>query len=600
MNELFSTTTLFTRSLSWALLHSLWQGGIIYVCLFILLKTLGNTTAKTRYNISVAALGGLFLWFTDTWINQYQKLKDTTVFITMQGMGATYNTHAAKAAATTLPPNTLSAELAPALEHYFPFIIALYCTSLCLMIMRFCINLRQVHLLRSSGLVVSEQSLNETLAFWKNRLEIGRKVHLYLSARVQVPVMLGTLKPIILLPVATISQLSTDQVEAIIVHELAHIKRFDYLHNILQNITETLLFFNPFVWLVSSLIRKEREHCCDDLVVESMDSPLTYAHALVQLESTRRSAPGMALAATGQKNQLLNRIKRIMEMKKKNINVAQLGIIVLALILIACTVAVFTPAFAQKAKHGSTDSTKTKSSYSYSYTYTSGDSSGNTQSKTITRSSGKPQSTDIAVSFDDDNVYPFRARVYDIIKNDSVDIKKMIKEITIASADVADAIAEIDTRKVDKEIAKARKEIDNIDWDEIQAEIKNGLREADEALNDTKLKKEISVEIKHGLEESRDALRKAKIEIEENRTRQGREEPREVPGGSFEKMLTKMEKDGIINRAHSFIIKKEDDELYINGEKQPDNIYNRYKHYLNYKKISIKGRKGQIKISATD
>src|SRR5690606_8513761 len=94
--------------------------------------------------------------------------------------------------------------------------------------------------------------------------------------------------------------------------------RHDYIINLFQSLLETIFFFNPFVWMISSAIRREREFCCDDEVVRRNGSPLTYAKALAQLEEIRHSKPVFALSLAENKNQLLNRIKRIMEKSAKN------------------------------------------------------------------------------------------------------------------------------------------------------------------------------------------------------------------------------------------------------------------------------------------
>ena len=174
--------------------------------------------------------------------------------------------------------------------------------------------------------------------------------------------MLGTLKPVILLPIATINHLTSGQLEAILLHELAHIKRQDYLLNMLQTAGETILFFNPFVWLISRIIRRQREDCCDDLVVANTASPLQYAQALAILEQGRSNDQQLALAATGNRKHLLNRIKRIMVMKKDSPGYGQLSILLLSFITLAIIVAIctFTPSIAQRAKGDKSDTTKKK------------------------------------------------------------------------------------------------------------------------------------------------------------------------------------------------------------------------------------------------
>jgi beta-lactamase regulating signal transducer with metallopeptidase domain len=112
------------------------------------------------------------------------------------------------------------------------------------------------------------------------RIEVTRPIRLLQSALVQVPTVIGWLRPVVLIPLGCLSGLSPTQVEAILVHELSHIRRHDYLVSVLQSIVEALLFYHPAVWWVSRHIRREREHCCDDLAVQYAEDALTYARAL--------------------------------------------------------------------------------------------------------------------------------------------------------------------------------------------------------------------------------------------------------------------------------------------------------------------------------
>src|SRR5206468_7510728 len=107
------------------------------------------------------------------------------------------------------------------------------------------------------------------------------------SGLVQVPIVIGCLRPVILLPAGTLSGLTPAQLEAILAHELAHVRRHDYLVNAAQCVLETLMFYHPVVWWISHCIREEREHCCDDLVVQVCGDRLAYAKALASLEGSR-------------------------------------------------------------------------------------------------------------------------------------------------------------------------------------------------------------------------------------------------------------------------------------------------------------------------
>jgi beta-lactamase regulating signal transducer with metallopeptidase domain len=162
-----------------------------------------------------------------------------------------------------------------------------------------------------------DQSFITRLDALISRLQIKQRVMLATSSYVTAPAVIGWIKPTILIPVGFLSGLSTQQVETILIHELMHIKRHDYLINLVQSWLECILFFNPFVWMVSSIIRTEREHCCDDAVI-AMGNAKVYALTLAQLESRRLSATNMAISLAENKNQLLNRIKRIMEKSVRN------------------------------------------------------------------------------------------------------------------------------------------------------------------------------------------------------------------------------------------------------------------------------------------
>jgi beta-lactamase regulating signal transducer with metallopeptidase domain len=137
------------------------------------------------------------------------------------------------------------------------------------------------------------------------------------SSLVDAPTVIGFLKPVILLPTSALTGLSMQQLELLLAHELAHIRRHDYLVNILQSVIETLLFYHPAVWWVSHRIRVEREHCCDDVAVRVSGNAVVYAKALATLE-TLRHEPQLALAANG--GQLVKRIKRVLGKPEKSGN----------------------------------------------------------------------------------------------------------------------------------------------------------------------------------------------------------------------------------------------------------------------------------------
>src|SRR5207253_9760034 len=137
------------------------------------------------------------------------------------------------------------------------------------------------------------------------------------SAAVEVPTVIGWIRPIVLLPAASLSGLSMQQIEMVLAHELAHIRRHDFIINLMQSVVETLLFYHPAVWWISRRIRVEREHCCDDLAVAVFGNPLQYARALTRFEELRLDAQSV-LAANG--GSLIARIRRLVVAKAESAN----------------------------------------------------------------------------------------------------------------------------------------------------------------------------------------------------------------------------------------------------------------------------------------
>jgi GWxTD domain-containing protein len=156
---------------------------------------------------------------------------------------------------------------------------------------------------------------------------VRRVVRLLESRNVDVPVVAGFLRPAILLPLGCLTNMPADQIELVLAHELAHIRRLDYLVNLAQKAIEGLLFYHPAVWWISSVIRREREYCCDDVVLALGSEPRRYASALAGLEQSRTS---LVPAANG--GDLSTRIRRILRVPSKDATSAPILAAILLLI----------------------------------------------------------------------------------------------------------------------------------------------------------------------------------------------------------------------------------------------------------------------------
>ena len=324
------------QAFGWALLHSFWQAFFIFASLRLVLLLWPQAGSSIKYNLSYISLTGIFTWFSITLWQQIEAVR--RVHAAAQFM---IETGIRQSAAIEVPviykSQSQLTTLFPTLEMWFPVLVAIYVAGVAVMTIKFSADLFQLQQIRKNQVFPIDEVWEKHMTKLKDQLRIPRKVKLLISQYIQVPVMIGFLKPVILLPVAMFNNLTAEQLEAILLHELAHIKRNDYLLNIFQSIVETILFFNPFVWWISKNIRLEREHCCDDLVLKHQVQPLHYAKALVALEEYRLTVNSLAMAAADNKQHLFHRIKRIMEMKTKNINYTQklLAVMIIAVGLVS-------------------------------------------------------------------------------------------------------------------------------------------------------------------------------------------------------------------------------------------------------------------------
>ena len=226
-----------------------------------------------------------------------------------------------------------------------PYLSVAYIFLLLFLTSRLFAAYRYVYLISNKRLIRPGVELK--LFASKVALEIGirKKVSVWISQHIDVPATVGFIKPVILIPLASINNLSSLQLEAIILHELAHIRRNDYITNLVISVIETILFFNPFVVLLSNAIKRERENCCDDFVLQYRYDPHSYASALLRLEQSRMSKLKLAIGAVSGKKQLLSRIKRITnrQVAARQFNYGQKLMALLFVTGIICSVAWLSP-----------------------------------------------------------------------------------------------------------------------------------------------------------------------------------------------------------------------------------------------------------------
>ena len=168
--------------------------------------------------------------------------------------------------------------------------------------------------LRTTALSPVPAAVQQCFRKVRTRLGLNGRIQLYLSEKVAGPLTIGMFRALVVLPVSAITSLSPEQLEVVLAHELAHVRRADYLWNLVQTVVETLFFFHPAVWWVGSNVRQQRELCCDDIALETCSDPVVYASALLRLEEERRTRLHLAMALDGHQSRfgLRQRIGRIL------------------------------------------------------------------------------------------------------------------------------------------------------------------------------------------------------------------------------------------------------------------------------------------------
>ena len=282
----------FLGALGWATLNSFWQMAVLWY-VYVAATQLLKLPASKKYVTAVSALLLGFAWFVITAVLYYQN--QTTAFAFFQPYIPQSN--------PVLSTCLLSASVAYLLLLIFPAV-------------RLLKNWQFVRVLQTEGLSKADLHYRLFVRNVAERLGIKRNVKLVMSGIISSPVTVGYLKPMILLPIAAMNNLSTTQVEAVLLHELSHIRRYDYIVNLVVSIIHTLLYFNPFAAFFMRTVEAEREVCCDEVVLQFGYDKLGYASALLHLEKASAKFRLLALAAAGKQN-LLTRIEKIVGMEKK-------------------------------------------------------------------------------------------------------------------------------------------------------------------------------------------------------------------------------------------------------------------------------------------
>jgi beta-lactamase regulating signal transducer with metallopeptidase domain/protein involved in polysaccharide export with SLBB domain len=297
-----------TRTVGWVLVQSVWQGAVVAVGLAGVLGALRGRWAGARYLASCAALAAMVAWPVATAFLHAERPAEAPARVAGGAVGEGPREVAVPKAPGALPAPVTGGR--PALPDLLAAAAWAWAAGVAGLAAWNLAGWRQVRRMARTA-PVAPRWLQETVARLREKMAVGRDVAVRLCERVAAPAVVGVVRPVVLVPASALSELSADHLEALLLHELAHVRRHDYLINLIQTATETLLFYHPAAWWVSNRIRREREHCCDDLAAQHCGSAVAYARALAAMEELRApQLSRLALGALGN-GRLLVRIERL-------------------------------------------------------------------------------------------------------------------------------------------------------------------------------------------------------------------------------------------------------------------------------------------------
>jgi beta-lactamase regulating signal transducer with metallopeptidase domain len=304
------------HSLGWALLHFLWQGTAIAAITAVTTAVIRRPSV--RYLCALAALGLMLLSPIATFFYSQQRSDDFTKSSPLAAAAwpiARGNT--AASGATSVDPVSHP-------KDAFPWLVEAWLVGVALLSLRSAGGLLLLERERRRRCAIVADHLLAVCYELQDQLGISRAVQYCESAYLQAPAVIGWFRPMVLLPISTLTGLTDEQLRMVIAHELAHIQRLDAFVNVFQICAETLLFYHPAVWWMNKRIRAERELCCDEVAVSVCGDVVEYARVLTMMEEWR-SAPALAMAAN--RGSLSERIAHLLRLRSSRKGSRKLGVV---------------------------------------------------------------------------------------------------------------------------------------------------------------------------------------------------------------------------------------------------------------------------------
>ncbi|SEJ57553.1 Signal transducer regulating beta-lactamase production, contains metallopeptidase domain [Dyadobacter koreensis] len=299
-------------SFGWMLVHSLWQGALLVLVASIALYLLRKSPATVRYTVGILTLSTQVISSLVTFFYYYFNAAPKVLSTALKNTA-----HNVSDWKTLTYELSLTSKVQLWLATHIQELVICWLIGAAVLVARFLGGWIYTEYLRHNARLVMNKEWRARFGVLTAKLKVYQSIELKESSKILTPMVIGTLQPVVLIPIGLLLGFPTAQIEAILAHELAHIRRHDYLINMLQSFVEVVFFFHPALWWLSERVRVEREHCCDDLAIEACGDRLSLAHALVGIAEFKTNH-SLAVAFASKKPLLLQRVKRVLGVAPKS------------------------------------------------------------------------------------------------------------------------------------------------------------------------------------------------------------------------------------------------------------------------------------------
>ncbi|MEO5942762.1 MAG: M56 family metallopeptidase [Ferruginibacter sp.] len=616
------------HAINWTLIHSLWQGVLLSLVAGIIILATKKTSSLLRYNLLTVALFVFIISVLANFSLQIIKEKKASdISVTTIAAKTILENNVEVSVLSAENKSSFSTRATVFFNKSAGWIILVWALIIFLQCIRLAAGMYGVHQLKKTEIFSAGDFWDARIIALCRDLKMNTNVRLLQSGIAQVPLVAGFFKPVILFPLAMLASLPPNEVEAILIHELAHIRRKDMLVNMVQHFVEIFFFFNPAVLWVSSLIKLERENCCDDVAINKVSNKRNYIAALLSFqEMNAQQSPALAQAFSTDKHHLLNRIKRILFNNNKTLNSMEKKFLAAGAVITGICILAFTTNNVEQKKSPVKTGSASTITQSNSTTQTSIDTMpANKEVMTgriSTNENGKKyelvteNNTVKELYVNGEKITADKMADYDkvtskILQQSKIDREQSEKDIKQSQIELEQSKKEMAQSQIEMEQSKKEMEQHQIEMEQSkkdmaqsQIEMKQSKKEMAQAKIEMEKRKDEMMKVsstdmvqqKKEMEQAQIEMKKAQKEMEgsqrqmkidmENSQKDMARSAKDLERSRKEVAASQMLSEGIINDLieNNIIKSKKDlssytlnnDELIVNGIKQPDTVYKKF------------------------